>query len=167
MVSLESTAQLNHVWWPPHRCTVQQTGSWSASPSGILEIQVLSWHLEAHNHFFLNGFGKYLKSQRQSQRGSKTWEQLTSLYRTHQSSYHEGRPGTPLQQYWRPWVDGSDGIRWIIWQRRPSSGWCSAAPLGELMETLYRFTNRFIISQEPVWSPRQHQHPHTLHFPIF
>ena len=32
------------------------------------------------------------------------------------------------------------------------------------METLYRFTNRFIISLESVWSPRQH--PHTLHFHI-
>ena len=149
---------------PPHRLRGQAHGRYNHLAYWKYMYFLDTWKPMI---FFLNGFGKYLKSQRQSQRGSKTWEQLTSLYRTHQSSYHEGRPGTPLQQYWRPWVDGSDGIRWIIWQRRPSSGWCSAAPLGELMETLYRFTNRFIISLESVWSPRQHQHPHTLHFPIF
>ena len=144
---------------PPHRCTVQQTGQ-AHGQHHHLAYWKYRYFLDTWKPmiFFLNGFGKYLKSQRQSQRGLKTWEQLTSLYCTHQYSYHEGRPGTPLQQYWRPWADDSDGIRWIIWQRRPSSGRCSAAPLGELMETLYRFTNRFIISQEPVWSPRQQLH---------
>ena len=153
---------------PLHSCTVQRTGQ-AHGQHHHLAYWKYRYFLDTWKPmiFFSQLIWKVFEIPKAVSKGLKTWEQLTSLYRTHQSSYHEGRPGTPLQQYWRPWVDGSDGIRWIIWQRWPSSGWCSAAPLGELMETLYRFTNRFIISQEPVWSPRQHQHPHTLHFPIF